>query len=49
MGYSPWGHRESDRTEPLTHAHKYDKPCAVPIWQRRENALIERTRNLGGP
>ena len=24
-GYSPWGHKESDRTERLTHTHNYDK------------------------
>ena len=22
MGYSPWGHQESDRPEGLTHTHK---------------------------
>ena len=24
-GYSPWGHKESDRTERLTHTHNYYK------------------------
>ena len=23
VGFSPWGHKESDRTEGLTHTHKY--------------------------
>ena len=22
-GYSPWGHKESDTTEPLTHTHTH--------------------------
>ena len=22
VGYSPWGHKESDTTEPLTHTHR---------------------------
>ena len=28
VGYSPWGHKESDTTEPLTHTHTG--------WQSRE-------------
>ena len=23
MGYSPWGHNESDMTEPLSHTHTH--------------------------
>ena len=26
MGYSPWGHRESDTTEMTRHAHRLSDP-----------------------
>ena len=26
MGYSPWGHKESDTTELLTHTHTHTHP-----------------------
>ena len=29
MGYSPWGHKESDRTERLTHTDTHTAPLTV--------------------
>ena len=32
MGYSPWGHKELDTTERLTHTHTHQKQGDRPLF-----------------
>ena len=39
VGYSPWGHTESNMTEQLTHTHTYKKVLSVCLavpWENNE-------------
>ena len=37
-GYSPWGHKESDMTEPLTHTHTH---TSHPEDFHSENSILQ--------
>ena len=49
MGYSPWGRRESDRTERLTlslllHCFQSSSCAPSPLWGRRRQGLLTRSQ-----
>ena len=54
-GYSPWGHKESDTTEPLTHTHTHTHThihthihTSHPDDFHSENSILQfRTMTLG--
>ena len=41
VGYSPWGHKESDMTERLTHTHRHLSACSSQEWESEESHLPE--------
>ena len=43
VGYSPWGHRESDRTEELSLSLSRDKRTQKLLWQARELKIAKIT------
>ena len=50
MGYSPWGHKESDMTEQLTHTHTHIYPdTQYLIKEEKENKNHCRPVTLGQP
>ena len=44
MDYSPWGHKESDRTVRLTHAY-HDPPCYTQIQPQNLSYLNPHSRH----
>ena len=42
MGYSPWGHKELDMTEQLTHTHSCLPTYVCLFLQIEEKLLIEK-------
>ena len=46
VGYSPWGHKESDMTEQLTHTHTYPDTQYL-IQEEKENKNHGRPVTLG--
>ena len=43
VGYSPWGHRKSDRTEELSLSLSRDKRTQKLLWQARELKIAKIT------
>ena len=46
MGYSPWGHKESDETVQLTHTHRYTHKTLVTLNYVVDNKNVKKLSPL---